>query len=71
MKTMSFEDFKKIFEDSDRESILKDFYYNYQLLVEFKKYRLIIKTITDDTYTELNKENKRFIDEIIDRLNGK
>lgn len=66
MKTMSFESFKKIFKDSDRERILKDFYYNYQLLVELKEYRRIIKKMTNDTYIEPNNKEKRFIDKVIE-----
>ena len=72
MKTMSFESFKKIFKDSDRERILKDFYYNYQLLVELKEYRRIIKQMTNDTYVEPNNKEKRFLDKVIelDKVNG-
>ena len=71
MKAISYDDFKKIFKDSSREEILRDFYYNYQLLIELKDYRQIIKIITNDTYTEPNRENKRLIDEIIERLTKK
>ena len=71
MKAISYDDFKKVYKDSDREEILKQFYYDYELLIEFKSYRLIIQSIINYSYTKPNKETKRFIDEIIERLYGK
>lgn len=68
MKAMSFENFKKLFKDSSKDDILKDYYYDYKILMELKEYRLIIKIITQDTYDEPNNENKRFIDEIIEKM---
>lgn len=70
MKAISYENFEKVWKDSSREEILKQYYEDYKLLIELKNYRLIINTITEDTYNEPDNETKRFIDEMIDKING-
>lgn len=69
MKTISYKDFERVWKNSSKEEILKQYYEDYKFLIELKEYRKIIKTITEDTYTEPNKETKRFIDNIIDKIN--
>lgn len=72
MKAISFKDFKKIWKDSSRDRILKQYYYDYKFLKELKEYRRIIKQMTNDTYIEPNGKEKRFIDKVIglDKVNG-
>lgn len=70
MKAISYEDFKKVWKDSSREEILKQYYEDYTFLIELKNYRIIIRTITDDTYKLPNNKTKRLIDEITNKING-
>ena len=70
-RVIDLEDFKKLYKDSSKEDILKQYYNDYKFLMELKYYRMIINRITIDTYIEpVRENNKRFIDEIINKLNG-